>query len=166
MLKNNQDTILALDPGLRDLGYAVLRSRRVLTSGVRPLRLLPAEQRLREARRLVRSWIAAYRPGTLILEATYPHPVAGLDAVHRLAASVRSLARRHGITVAVYPPQSVRKTLTGHGWACKWEAAVAVSYRFPALRVYLTQDRKWKERYFQNMFDAVALALHHQAHAA
>ncbi len=162
----NQKTILALDPGLRDLGYAVLHSRRLVASGVRPLRLLPAEKRLREARRLVRGWITAYDPDALVLEATYPHPVQGIDAVHRLAASVRALARQRGLSITAYAPQSVRKTLTGHGWACKWEAAVAVSYRFPALRVYLTQDRKWKERYFQNMFDAVALGLHHQAERA
>lgn len=27
------------------------------------------------------------------------------------------------------------------------------------LKVYLPQDRKWKERYHANMFDAVALAI-------
>jgi len=28
---------------------------------------------------------------------------------------------------------------------------------YPELKVYLTQDRAWKEKYHQNMFDAVAL---------
>jgi hypothetical protein len=41
--------------------------------------------------------------------------------------------------------------------------AIAVAHRFPQLRVYLTQDRRWKEKFWLNMFDAVALALHHQA---
>ena len=31
--------------------------------------------------------------------------------------------------------------------------------KYPELKVYLTQDRAWKERYHQNMFDAVALGL-------
>jgi Holliday junction resolvasome RuvABC endonuclease subunit len=56
----------------------------------------------------------------------------------------------------------VRKSLVGNGWAKKPEVAVAVAHRFPQLRVHLTQDRRWKERYWQNMFDAVALAIHHQ----
>ena len=51
----------------------------------------------------------------------------------------------------------------GYGWAGKREVAEALSARFPDLRVHLTHDRKWKETYWQNMFDAVALALHHQA---
>jgi hypothetical protein len=31
--------------------------------------------------------------------------------------------------------------------------------KMPELKVYLTQDRAWKEKYHQNMFDAVALGL-------
>ena len=34
-MHKNPDTILALDPGLRELGYAVLQGRRLVTSGVR-----------------------------------------------------------------------------------------------------------------------------------
>jgi len=30
---------------------------------------------------------------------------------------------------------------------------------YPELKVYLTQDRAWKEEYHQNMFDAVGLGL-------
>ena len=67
------------------------------------------------------------------------------------------------MTVATYSAQLVRKHLVGDGWAGKREVAHAIARRFPALRVYLTQDRAWKERYWFNMFDAIALALHHQA---
>jgi hypothetical protein len=31
--------------------------------------------------------------------------------------------------------------------------------KFPELKVYLTQDRAWKETFHQNMFDAVGLAV-------
>jgi hypothetical protein len=37
-------------------------------------------------------------------------------------------------------------------------ARVIVS-KYPELKVYLTQDRAWKEEYHQNMFDAVALGV-------
>lgn len=155
--------ILALDPGLRDLGYAILSGRRLLASGVCPLRLLPKTRRLREARRLVAEWIDEYRPGALVIEATHGHPVAGFNGLHRFAESVRRIGRKERLLFATYAPQTVRKSLVGHGWADKRETAAAVAARLPALRVYLTQDRRWKETYFRNMFDAVALALHHQA---
>jgi Holliday junction resolvasome RuvABC endonuclease subunit len=58
----------------------------------------------------------------------------------------------------------VRKHLVGDGWAGKAEVAAMLARSYPQLRIYLTQDRQWKERYWQNMFDAIALALHHQGH--
>lgn len=165
-MPNNPTTILALDPGLRDLGFAVLSGKRLVASGVRPLRLLPRERRLAEARRLVHAWVRAYRPGALVLEATYGHPVASFASLHRLAAMTRRLAKEKRVRVSTYAPQTVRKSLTGNGWATKRELAQTIAIHFPALRVYLTQDRKWKERYFLNLFDAVALALHHQTAAS
>ena len=44
----------------------------------------------------------------------------------------------------------------------KADLAKVVTTHFPHLKVYLTQDRKWKEKYWQNMFDAVALAMTHR----
>ncbi len=85
-----------------------------------------------------------------------------LNALHELTNDVRRFGKTEGIAVAAYAPQTVRKALVGNGWATKVELARAIAVRFPALRVYLTQDRRWKERYFLNLFDAVALALHHQ----
>ncbi|MFH1679078.1 MAG: crossover junction endodeoxyribonuclease RuvC [Candidatus Eisenbacteria bacterium] len=160
MLKKT--TILAIDPGLRELGYAVLHGPRLLAGGVRPLRLLPRERRLGEAKRLVRGWIEAHRPSVLVLERTYHHPVPWLDEVHRLRLAVARLGRERDLVVASYAPQTVRKALLGNGRASKREMAEAITHWFPALRIYLTQDRKWKERHWRNLFDAVALALHHE----
>jgi len=35
----------------------------------------------------------------------------------------------------------------------------AVVLKYPELKVYLTQDREWKEQFYQNTFDAVALRI-------
>jgi Holliday junction resolvasome RuvABC endonuclease subunit len=56
----------------------------------------------------------------------------------------------------------VRQTVLGNGRGKKEEVAALLAARFPSLRVYLTQDRRWKERFWLNMFDALALAIHHQ----
>jgi hypothetical protein len=39
------------------------------------------------------------------------------------------------------------------------EVARVIVSKYPELKVYLTQDRAWKEFYHQNMFDAVALGI-------
>lgn len=162
MTQRNQP-ILALDPGLRDLGFAVLAGRRLVARDVVALRSLPKEQRLKEARHRIAGLVAAHRPRAIIVEKTYRHPVPWLNKLHHITLSARRLAARHRITFATYAPQAVRQYVAGNGKAKKPEVAIAVAHRFPQLRVYLTQDRRWKERFWLNMFDAVALALHHQA---
>ena len=157
------DTILALDPGLRDLGYAVLRGRRLVTSGVLGLRRTPKDERLATARKHLRSWMQTHQPDVVVVEKTYRHPVPWLDQLHQLSRSARNLATRQHAEFAMYSPQRVRATVAGNGKAKKPEVAIAVAHRFPSLRVYLTQDRRWKEVFWQNMFDAIALALHHQS---
>jgi Holliday junction resolvasome RuvABC endonuclease subunit len=101
-------------------------------------------------------------PTAIVVEKTYPHPLPWLHRLHRLTLSARRIARRSHAAFAQYAPQTVRKSLVGSGWANKPEVALAVAHRFPQLRVHLTQDRRWKESYWHNMFDAVALAIHHQ----
>jgi Holliday junction resolvasome RuvABC endonuclease subunit len=96
------------------------------------------------------------------VEKTYRHPVPWLDQLNQLSRSAKNLATRQNAEFAMYSPQSVRAAVAGNGKAKKPEVAIAVAHRFPSLRVYLTQDRRWKERFWQNMFDAIALALHHQ----
>ena len=163
MQKHHPTTILALDPGLRELGFAVLAGRRIVAGGVGDLQRLAQPSRLPEARRLIVEWITAHRPRAIVLERTYRHPTESLNNLHLLARWVGQLAVARHIEVATYAPQTVRKNVAGDGWATKREVAFILASRFPALRVYLTQDRKWKERYFLNLFDAVALALHHQS---
>lgn len=156
-------SILALDPGLRDLGFAVVAGRKLVTGGVVALRLLPKEQRLDEARDRVRALMATHRPRAIVVEKTYRHPVPWLNELHKITMSASRIARKKRIVFATYAPQAVRQVVAGNGKAKKFEVATAIAHRFPQLRVYLTQDRRWKEKFWQNMFDAVALALHHQA---
>ena len=162
-MRYKNDTILALDPGLRELGYAVLLGRRLVASGVLGLRRVPKPERLATARKHVRTWLRTHQPDVVVVEKTYRHPVPWLNELNQLSRSTKNLATRQHAAFAMYSPQSVRATVADNGKAKKPEVAIAVAHRFPSLRVYLTQDRRWKERYWLNMFDAIALALHHQS---
>ena len=70
-MRKAPDTILALDPGLRDLGYAVLRGRRLVASGVLGLRRTPKVERLATARKHLRSWMRTHQPDVVVVEKTY-----------------------------------------------------------------------------------------------
>ena len=72
---------------------------------------------------------------------------------------IRAIGRRKKLGVVGYAPTTVRKFICGNGWADKKSLSEVIALMYPELKVYLTQDRAWKERYHQNMFDAVALGL-------
>ena len=74
-MRDRDQTILALDPGLRDLGYAVLHGRRLLARDAISLRRVDTSQRLAEAKARVAALVRTHRPTILVLEKTYRHPV-------------------------------------------------------------------------------------------
>lgn len=155
--------ILALDPGLRDLGYAVLHGALFIDAGVQTFRAVPLARRREHALRALRDWIERYRPQVLVLEAVHKNSLPSFRALWLFFRAVQREARRCGLPVAIYPAQAARKSLLGNGWATKHDAATALAARFPTLRVYLRQKRQWQQTYFHNLFDALALAVHHQA---
>jgi Holliday junction resolvasome RuvABC endonuclease subunit len=69
------------------------------------------------------------------------------------------LGKRKGLEVLGYAPSTVKKFICGNGHASKKEVARVIIAKYPELKVYLTQDRAWKEKFHQNMFDAVAVGL-------
>lgn len=163
-MPNNK--IIGIDPGLRALGAAVLGSRgelldaRVLT--VPRDRTLPT--RLKRLGEGLEDLLALHRPGLLILEATWPNHHPSLAVLHRVGRLVRRLARARRIRLVAVPSATVRKALLGNGRAGKPAVAQVLAARYPELRLYLRQDERWKEAHFQNLFDALALALY--AHRA
>lgn len=161
-MSTRRQTILAIDPGVREIGYGVVKGQALVAHGVRSLRDVPPRARRSEARKTLNAWLAAYKPAIVVLEATHAHPTGTFQRLHAMARALTTTARRHRLPVVTYAAQTVRKHLVGNGRAQKLAVARAVSDRFPVLRIYLTQDRRWKEKYFQNMFDAVALAIHHR----
>ena len=72
---------------------------------------------------------------------------------------IRAIARRHGVTVYEFAPNTIKKEVTGDGRATKRAIAKAICAQFPELRTYFGSNRRWRERYYQNMFDAVAVGL-------
>jgi len=161
-MRKNPDTILAVDPGLRELGYAVLAGKSLITSSVLPLRWVHPVRRLRTVDESLEAWIRAYHPRVLVLEHIPKRPLDSLAGLPALGRLLRRVAKRRRVKLVEYSAKTARRTVPGNGWAGKREVAEAITAQFPDLRVHLTQNRKWKERYWQNMYDAIALALHHQ----
>jgi Holliday junction resolvasome RuvABC endonuclease subunit len=158
--KNGHNRILAIDPGTRLMGLAFLDNGKLIYHTVKVIAKGKSPQEtLQRARDAVLRVIDDLEPQVVAVERPFfknNHRAALLNV---LFDEIRAIARRKRLEFVAHPPSTIKKFTTGNGWADKKEVATVVVSRFPELRAFLTQDRAWKERFHQNMFDAVALGL-------
>jgi|PersoiStandDraft_1058852.scaffolds.fasta_scaffold18627_3 Holliday junction resolvasome RuvABC endonuclease subunit len=152
--------ILAIDPGIREMGIAVLDDEKLIHHGVLCLRDRRAPKDIRTYDRdLLRTIIVDYHPDLVALERTMIGNSGNSATLNRVSAYIRRLCRRQGVPIRVLAASTVKKHLTGSGQASKTAVARAVARRYPELRVYLRQKVKWKTRFQANRFDAVGLGI-------
>jgi len=152
--------VLAVDPGTREMGVAILEGGKLVYHGVIVIqRGRTPKETLERGRASVHRFIKDFRPAVLAIEKTFVRKNRNVALLNVLADEIVALARQCRLQVVSIAPSAVKKRMCGNGWASKAEVANAVIMRFPELKAYLTHERKWKERFHANMFDAVALGI-------
>jgi crossover junction endodeoxyribonuclease RuvC len=152
--------ILAIDPGTRLMGIAFLDDRKLIYHSVKVIAKGGSpQQMLTRARDTVLRLINDLEPRVIAVERTFFSQNRNTALLNVLFDEIRSIARRRRLHFVSYAPSTIKKFICGNGRAGKKEVATVVVSKFPELKVYLTQDRAWKEHFHQNMFDAVALAI-------
>lgn len=156
-----KNRILAIDPGTREMGVAVLENETLLYAGVETFRKLPSqEERLRRVRATVVRLIRDFRPALLAIEKTFVNRnLRHAPLLSVLTSEITALARHNRVAVVSLASNTVKKSVAGDGLATKKEVAQAVALHFPKLMAFLPPERTWKRRHHLNMFDAVALAI-------
>ena len=159
-MRNNK-RILAIDPGTRDIGFALFDRGELVHYGVKTIRRQrkSSHQKLKDGRKIVLRLINDFRPQTLVVEKTFFANNRNSALLNVFADEIKAVGKRKGLQVQSLAANSVRKMLCGNGRATKDDVARELVDRYPELRPYLTSDRRWKERYHRNMFDAVALGM-------
>lgn len=156
----NNQKILAIDPGTREMGVAMFDGDKLIYHGVKVIRRnLSPHERLVEGRKIVLRMINDYKPQVMVIEKTFFAKNRNSSLLNVFGDEIIAIGKRKGLRVVSYAPSTMKKLICGNGSASKKEVAQAVIVKYPELAVYLTQDRKWKEKYHQNMFDAVGLGM-------
>lgn len=152
--------ILAIDPGTRHMGVALLDDGKLIYHAVKIIKKQnSAPATLKAGRKIVLRLINDLQPEVLVFEKTFFANSRNVALLNVLGDEIRNIGRRKGLNVLSFAPGTVKKFICGHGRASKFQVATVIVSKFPELKVYLTQDRAWKELFHQNMFDAVALAV-------
>lgn len=142
------------------MGIAILEGEELAYYGVKTLKKKrPADVLIKTIRQIIYRLCDDYSPDILAIEKTFFSNNRELSLLHVVTDEVKYAARRRGLKVVSYEPKIVRRFICGEGKATKVEVARRMAVRYPELKIYLFQDRSWKEKYWLNMFDAVALGL-------
>ena len=159
-MPNNNTRILAIDPGTREMGVAFLDGKKLSYYGVKVIKGGKSpHEKLREGRKIVLRLIKDFKPQVLVVEKAFFCNNRNAAILNVLVDEIKAVGKRKGLNVVSYAPSTVKKLICGNGRASKKELSKVVVSKYPELKVYLSQDRAWKEEYHQNMFDAVALGL-------
>lgn len=157
--KQNQ-RILAIDPGTRLMGVAFLDGGKLVYHTVAVLgREKSPQKTLQRAKDVILRLIEDFSPQIIAVEKTFFYRNRNAALLNVLFDEIRAIARKKGLHFVSYAPSTIKKFTCGNGRASKKEVATVVVSKYPELKVFLTQDRAWKERFHQNMFDAVALGI-------
>lgn len=156
---NNSSTILAVDPGTRKLGVAVLCGNELLFYGVKtvtnrknPLLVLETISSY------IRILLKKYRPTYLAIEKMFvTQKNSSLLVV--AAEQIKATAKEANLPIYEYAPSTVRKRLCQSGRATKRETAEILAERFPELKRYYQRTAAWERDYYGNLFDAVAIGV-------
>ena len=160
-MPRNNSKILAIDPGTRVMGIAFLDKEKLVYHGVKEIRngRKSPQEKLNEGRKIILRLIRDFKPQVLVIEKAFFSNNRSAALVNVFVDEIKAIGRRKGLKVVSYAPCTVKRRICGNGRAGKKELSEVIVSRYPELKVYLTQDRAWKERYHQNMFDAVGLGL-------
>ena len=159
MTKHNTK-ILAIDPGTRYMGIALLDGEKLIYHGVNVISSEKSpKEKLKEGREIILRLIKDYKPNVLVVERSFFANNRTASLLHTFIKEIIVIGKRKGIKVVSYATSTVRNFICGNGRADKRTLSEVIVSKYPELKVYLSQDKIWKDRYHQNMFDAIALGL-------
>jgi len=158
MTKHNAK-ILAIDPGTKYMGFAFLDKGVLIYHGVSVIKEGSPDEKLREGKKIILRLIKDFKPHILVVERVFFGNNKTAAIMNVFVSEIMSIGKRKELKVISYAPTTVRKFICGDGRADKKALSEVIVSKIPELKIYLTQDRAWKERYHQNMFDAVGLGL-------
>jgi crossover junction endodeoxyribonuclease RuvC len=160
-MNRNNETIVAIDPGTREMGYAHMQGLTLKDYGVILLRTQATHKKdlLDRIDEEIHRLLAEKQPDVLILEKNRFSQIRSNVRLALAVYRIRSSAKKRHVPVIEYDPRTVRRVVCENGNAVKKEVARTIAVRYPEMKVYLTSDRRWKVRYYQNIFDAIACGM-------
>ena len=142
MFKRNK-RILAIDPGSREMGLAVLDGGELIYHGVKSLKKCRPKDKLHEAvKEILTRLIIEYGVKVLAVENGMVSQIAS-PLFQTVFDAIKELAKQKRLKVTTYSPNTVRKHVCQDGKATKRRTARIIADRYPELEIYLEQKKRF-----------------------
>lgn len=131
--------ILAIDPGTRQMGVAIVDGSGLVYYGVKSFKKKrPADELLTATRQVVLRLIQDFRPTILAYEKIFYVQAKNSALLKVQEGEIKRVGHAAGLRVVGYGPSTVRKLLCRDGRATKRQVADLLARRFPELARYLS----------------------------
>lgn len=154
--------LVSIDPGMKKIGLASFEGKNLTDYVVKEIPTAPlVRDRLLSLEQVLNRYLDEKRPTQIALEKNTFSSATQNGLLVLAYYKILAIARRRHIPVFEYVPISIRKVVCGNGHATKRDVMKVLISKYPELRIFAGTDRRWKERHYFNLFDAIAVGLTH-----
>jgi Holliday junction resolvasome RuvABC endonuclease subunit len=163
-----ENTILGIDPGTKEMGIAIIRGATLISFGVHTLRNGHRPHDLiGQARRILLATIEEYGPQVVAIEKPYVLPTKRAAILSVIEQELRGRADDLGLRVVELTPEAIRQAVVGNPRATKIDVAQALvagdfgqlADLVPKRPARAALGLRARDKYWLHMFDALALAI-------
>src|ERR1041385_7706819 len=131
-MPKSRTRVLAIDPGTRAMGVALLENCPIIYHGVKTITSNGTPQeKLWEGRKIILRLINDFAPDVMVVEKTFFANNRNSALLNVFAEEIIAVGKRKGLIVKAFAPSAVKKTVCGNGWAKKDELAKAIVNKYP-----------------------------------
>ena len=165
MEDKNPKTILAVNPGTRQMGLAVLEGSDLVFTSIKTVKVKKMSDSavLKKLERIILELLTDFSPDVIAVEEPLPVQKKRSPLLNRMFNRVKKIGERENLEVKTYPPPVVRKFICKDEKPTKMQSAFIIATKYyPWLYRYYEKDsakKWWEEKYWTALFDAVALGL-------
>jgi len=153
------NNILAIDPGTREIGFAVLSGNELLDYGVKRVSKQSTTRALmQKVDVIVTRLFVQYSPALLAIKQPVVVQYSG-RLVEAVGKQIKSTGERHGLTIYEFEPKAIRQFVCQSPKATKQDMAKIIADRCLELARYADKKNKEEALYWGRMFDAIAVGL-------
>jgi hypothetical protein len=149
--------ILAVNPGTKYLGIAVFQDGDLRDWSIKTIPGKWSKGKLIVIQSIITDLIATHHPDTLVLKSLDPSRRS--RSLETLVSEIRKIAERKGISLQEYSIEDLKRFHSPEERINKRQLAELVSAEYPVLFHELNREIRHKNKYFDRMFEAVALGV-------